>query len=67
MLDFLGKVKLVFVGDGINDVFVIVWVDVGIVMGGLGFDVVIEIVDVVLMIDVFLKVVEVIYVVCKIC
>lgn len=48
---FLFKNKVVFVGDGMNDVFVLVWVDVGIVMGGLGSDVVIEVVDVVIMND----------------
>lgn len=41
-------IKVVMVGDGINDVFVFVIVDVGIVMGG-GIDVVIEMVDVVLL------------------
>lgn len=40
--------KIVFVGDGINDVLVFVYVDVGIVIG-IGIDVVIEFVDVVLM------------------
>lgn len=54
------KGKLVFVGDGINDVFVLVRVDIGIVMGGLGLDVVIEVVDIVLMIDEFFKIVKVI-------
>lgn len=37
------------VGDGVNDVLVLVVVDLGIVMGVMGIDVVIEIVDVVLM------------------
>lgn len=41
------------VGDGINDVFVLVVVDVGIVMGVVGLVVVMEIVDVVFMINDF--------------
>lgn len=44
---------IVMVGDGINDVFVLVIVDVGIVMGVVGLVVVMEIVDVVLMINDF--------------
>lgn len=39
---------VVMVGDGINDVFVLVIVSIGVVMGE-GIDVVLEIVDVVLM------------------
>lgn len=60
------KEKIVFVGDGINDVLVLVCVDVGIVMGGLGLDVVIEVVDVVFMIDEFSKIFKVIEIVNKI-
>lgn len=41
---------IVFVGDGVNDSLLIVFVYIGIVMGG-GMDVVIEILDVVLMND----------------
>lgn len=48
------------VGDGINDVFVLVVVDVGIVMGVVGFVVVMEIVDVVFMINDFCKLVIVV-------
>lgn len=48
--------KVVFVGDGINDVFVFSVVDVGIVMG-VGIDIVIELVDLVLIINNFLGVV----------
>lgn len=58
-----GKEKIVFVGDGINDILVLVCVDVGIVMGGLGLDVVIEVVDIVIMIDEFLKIVIVVKIV----
>lgn len=39
---------VVFVGDGINDSLLLVWVDIGIVMGS-GIDVVIEILNVVFM------------------
>lgn len=42
---------MVMVGDGINDVFVLVIVDFGIVMGGVGIDMVMEIVDIVFMVD----------------
>lgn len=39
------------VGDGVNDVLVMVKSMVGIVMGVVGLDVVLEIVDIVLMVD----------------
>lgn len=45
------KQKLVFVGDGINDAPVITRADIGVAMGGLGRDAVIEAADVVLMED----------------
>jgi len=45
------KQKLVFVGDGINDAPVITRADIGVAMGGLGSDAVIEAADVVLMED----------------
>ncbi|MGI6119264.1 MAG: heavy metal translocating P-type ATPase [Desulfosporosinus sp.] len=45
------KRKLVFVGDGINDAPVITRADIGVAMGGLGRDAVIEAADVVLMDD----------------
>jgi Cd2+/Zn2+-exporting ATPase len=45
------KQKLVFVGDGINDAPVIMRADIGVAMGGLGSDAVIEAADVVLMED----------------
>lgn len=60
------KEKIVFVGDGINDMLVLVRVDVGIVMGGFGFDVVIEVVDIVIMIDELLKIIMVIRIVKRI-
>ncbi|HAG11081.1 MAG TPA: cadmium-translocating P-type ATPase [Desulfotomaculum sp.] len=43
------KQKLVFVGDGINDAPVITRADIGVAMGGLGSDAVVEAADVVLM------------------
>jgi len=45
------KQKLVFIGDGINDAPVITKADIGVAMGGLGSDAVIEAADVVLMED----------------
>ncbi|MGE5396990.1 MAG: heavy metal translocating P-type ATPase [Chitinophagales bacterium] len=45
------KQKLAFVGDGINDAPVITRADIGVAMGGLGSDAVIEAADVVLMED----------------
>lgn len=45
------KQKLVFVGDGINDAPVVTRADIGVAMGGLGRDAVIEAADVVLMED----------------
>lgn len=55
--------KFFFVGDGINDILVFVRVDIGIVMGGFGVDVVIDVVDIVIMIDELLKIVIVVKIV----
>lgn len=55
-----------FVGDGINDILVLVRVDIGIVMGGFGVDVVIDVVDVVIMNDEFFKIGIVVFVVKRI-
>jgi Zn2+/Cd2+-exporting ATPase len=62
LLHQVGKGKVVFVGDGINDAPVIARADIGMAMGGLGSDAAIETADVVIMADAPSKVAEAIQV-----
>lgn len=48
------------IGDGVNDVFLLKWVDVGVVMGLKGSEVVKEVVEVVLVDDNFVFIVVVV-------
>lgn len=54
----LGKKKIAFVGDGINDSPVLARADIGISMGGIGSSSAIEASDVVIMTDELIKIIE---------
>lgn len=59
--------KVIMVGDGVNDVFVFVVVDIGVVMGVCGVVVLLEVVDIVLLVDCldwFVDVVCIVYCIC---